>query len=394
MLIGRGVRGNAAWDLQQQIYASDREASAQYGGSVDIDDANNTCIVGAPLKGTSPTEYGAAYVYTRSGSTWTQQQKLTSSSPDNGSYFGYSVSVDGDYCIVGVPHYGATDTGRVEIFYRSGGTWTLQQAINGATGTYANFGGSVSISGNTVAIGADDAEVGGVDQGKVYIYTRSGTVWSLQQTIQSSDIQANDNFGQQVQLDGDNLIVGAPGEDGSGSDRGAAYVFTRSGGTWTQQQKLTASSPTNSYYFGSAVSIDGDTAAIYEMGSSPGSTTPGSVYVFTRSGSTWTQQQQITGPTPVDSNRRFGHSVSVNGTTVVIGSIDQDNSTTTDVGKVFVYEELAGTWYLSRTIASPSPQTYNEFGFQVMYDGSSLIIGERYGDPVITNAGCAYIYTI
>jgi hypothetical protein len=280
------TRSGTSWSEQQKIQA----ASDQFGQSVSMSDDGNTAIVGAPNDDTGVTNAGSAYIFTRSGTTWTQQQKIQASDKQVDDYFGTSVSIssDGNTAIVGAygedtgaTSAGATSAGAAYIFTWSGTTWTQQQKIQASDKqAYDFFGFSVSISedGNTAIVGAYGEDTGGGDAGAAYIFTRSGTSWSEQQKIQASDKQASDQFGRSVSIsdDGNTAIVGAyledtgaTEEDTGVTDAGSAYIFTRSGTTWTQQRKIQASDKQAYDYFGWSVAISGDgnttiVGAVYE----------------------------------------------------------------------------------------------------------------------------------
>jgi len=194
--------------------------------------------------------------------------------------FGWSVSVYGDTAVIGAKGDDLYK-GSAYVFTRSGSTWTQQAKLNASDGEdHDFFGYSVSVYGDTAVIGANGNDLG---KGSAYVFTRNGSTWTQQAKLNASGGEANDLFGSSVSVYGDTAVIGADYDDGF---NGSAYVFTRSGSTWTQQAKLNASDGAANDYFGFSVSVYGDTAVIgaNEHGNN------GSAYVFTRSGSTWTQQ--------------------------------------------------------------------------------------------------------
>ena len=212
----------------------------------------------------------------------------------------------------------------------SGTTWTQQQKLTAADrANLDRFGRRVSISGDYAIVAAYWDDDRGNDSGSAYIFTRSGTTWTQQQKLTASDGQGGDNFGFSVSISGDYAIVGAAFDDGQSSNTGSAYIFTRSGTTWTQQQKLTASDEQNGDDFGASVSISGDYAIIGadEVGSSTGS-----AYIFTRSGTTWTQQQKLTA-SDAASGDHFGFSVSISGDYAIVGAYLDDS----EKGSAYVF---------------------------------------------------------
>ena len=297
---------SSSWSEQEKIQA----ASDQFGRSVSISDDGNTAIVGAPYDDTGVTNAGSAYIFTRSGTTWTQQQKIQASDKQVDDYFGTSVSIssDGNTAIVGAygedtgaTSAGATSAGAAYIFTWSetSSSWSEQEKIQASDKQASDFFGfSVSISedGNTAIVGAYGEDTGGSDAGAAYIFTRSGTSWSEQQKIQASDKQASDQFGRSVSIsdDGNTAIVGAyledtgaTEEDTGVTDAGSAYIFTRSGTTWTQQRKIQASDKQAYDLFGWSVAISGDgettiVGAIYEdtVGAPTGASDTGAAYIY------------------------------------------------------------------------------------------------------------------
>ena len=234
------------------------------------------------------------------------------------------------------------------------------------TGEFDEFGYSVALSGDTLAVGAyrEDSNATGVggtqadnsanDSGAVYVFTRSGTTWTQQAYLKASNTDARDYFGYSVALSGDTLAVGALSEDsnatgvgGNGADNsvnysGAVYVFTRSGTTWSQQAYLKASNTGANDYFGSSVALSGDTlavGAILEDSNATGVngneannsvTGSGAVYVFTRSGTTWSQQAYLKASN-TGVGDWFGSSVALSGDTLAVGA-QSESSNATGVG--------------------------------------------------------------
>ncbi len=241
--------------------------------------------------------------------------------------FGTSVAVSGDTAVVGVwldDHVGGnTDEGSAYVFVRSGGVWA-QQAKLIASDAAANdrFGLSVAVSGDTVVVGAhfDDHAVG-IDHGSAYVFVRSGGVWTQQQKLIASDAAADDQFGYSVAVSGDTAVVGAWADNHlGGNDAGSAYVFVRSGVVWIEQAKLIASDAELFENFGNSVAVSGDTAVVGARNDNyPGGVQAGSAYVFVRSGGGWTQQVKLT-PSDAAVSDEFGISVAVSGDTAVVGA--------------------------------------------------------------------------
>lgn len=354
---GNGVQGTAyvfvnnggTWTLQQKLTASDGAVSDQFGFSVSID--GDTAIVGAWQDNIGlNNEQGSAYVFVRSGTVWTEQQKLTASDGDANDFFGDSVSIDGDTVVVGA--YGGIAVadlhpGSAYVFVRNGTTWIQQQKLTASDGEIGDgFGFSVSISGETAIVGSWQDNVGANNQqGSAYVFVRSGTTWTQQAYLIASDGTSADTFGISVAIEGPTAIVGADsGTVGGNPFQGSAYVFVRSGTVWTEQQKLIASDGANGDQFGRSVAISGDTAIVGAGDDNGGSNFgQGSAYVFSRNGTTWTQQQNLTA-SDTTAGAHLGVSVAISGHKILVGAPRADVSVSNlivpqvaDQGAVYVF---------------------------------------------------------
>ena len=300
-------------------------------------------IVGAYQDDDNGGNSGSAYIFTRTGTNWSQQAKIT---PNDGALednFGYSVSVSGDTVIVGA--YQDDDNGLASgsayIFTRTGSTWAQQAKItpnDGALGD--NFGISVSVSGDTVIVGAYLDDDNGSASGSAYIFTRTGSTWAQQAKITPNDGETADRFGISVSVSGDTVIVGARLDDDNGDNSGSAYIFTRTGTNWSQQAKITPNDGAANDEFGISVSVTGDTAIVGAYRDDDNGLASGSAYIFTRTGSTWAQQANIT-PNDGTEGDEFGISVSVSGDTVIVGAyFDDDNGSAGGSAYVFEFGEL------------------------------------------------------
>ncbi|MBN1976554.1 MAG: FG-GAP repeat protein, partial [Anaerolineae bacterium] len=219
-------------------------------------------------------------------------------------------------------------------------TWTEQAKLTASDGAAEDhFGNSVALSGNTALVGAPYDEVGAnYAQGSAYVFTRSGAAWTQQVKLTASDGAASEQFGASVALAGDTALVGAYGDGvGANDGQGSAYVFTRSGTAWAQQAKLTASDGAEWDQFGISVALSGDAdtalvGAYYDgVGANDGQ---GSAYVFTRSGTTWTQQAHLTAADGA-TNDHFGDSAALSGDTALVGAFSDDVGANVDQGSAY-----------------------------------------------------------
>ena len=392
------TRTGTNWVQQAYIKASNTGAGDEFGTSVALDgdtlvvgayreDSNGTGVNSAAEADNSVSDSGAVYVFTRTGTAWTQQAYIKASNTDVNDQFGFSVAVSNDTLAVGAlvedsnatgiggdqTNNNASGSGAIYVFARTGNIWAQQAYIKAFnTGASDQFGISVSIHGDTLAVGAnrEDSTGSGInsgvegdnsapDSGAAYVFTRSGSTWVQQAYIKPFNTSPGDEFGRRVALDGDTLAVGAFREDSNGTgvnsgaetddtvtDSGAVYVFTRTGAAWTQQAYIKASNARANNRFGFAIALKGDTLVTGSSGEDSGSTgvggdenntgatDSGAAYVFTRTGTIWAQQAYLKasntgGPTNSEAfGDQFGVIVAVDGDTVVVGASTEDSNGT------------------------------------------------------------------
>ncbi len=397
------------------VKASNTGARDQFGFWVALSGDGSTLAVGAPNEDGSSTginsapddsvaNAGAVYVYTRSAGTWAQQAYVKASNTGANYVFGIAVALSGDGNTLAVgargeasssiginstPDKSAASAGAVYVFTRSAGAWSQQAYVKASnTGSSDFFGNSVALSGDgdTLAVGAPGEASGttGINSmpdelaffaGAVYVYTRSAGAWSQQAYVKASNTASFDLFGSSVALNGDGntLAVGAPYEDSSSTgidgasdelamNAGAAYVYTRSAGTWSQQVYVKASNTGGGDNFGTSLALSGDGNALavgapFEDGSGTGigslpdelAQDSGAVYFYARSAGTWSQQAYVKASNLPEFNDQFGFSVAVSGDgdTLAVGARFEDGSSTgidgtpdnlaVDAGAVYLY---------------------------------------------------------
>jgi hypothetical protein len=369
------VRSGSSWSQQAYLKASNTDESDYFGGSVAV--SGNIVVVGAIGESSnavgvngdgsdnSVQNSGAAYVFVRNGSSWSQQAYLKASNTDRFDQFGNSVAVSANTVVVGVAgDSSAHSYGAAYVFVRSGSSWSQQAYLTASNSDYGDqFGHSVAISGDTMVMGAvgEDSNATGVNgngsdnsasnSGAAYVFVRNGSSWSQQAYLKASNTDANDQFGNSVAISGDTVVVGANAEssnatgingneaNNSVSNSGAAYVFVRSGSSWSQQAYLKASSTDAFDQFGNSVAISGDTVLVGAPGESSNATgingnasdnsvaDSGAAYVFVRNGSSWSQQAYLKASS-IDIFDGFGVSVAISGDTVVVGVNGEDSNAT------------------------------------------------------------------
>ena len=464
------IRSGTGWIQQAYLKASNSGAEDRFGSSLAV--SGDTLVVGAfgedssttgvnSTSNNSSSNSGAAYVFVRNGNTWSEQAYLKASNTGSVDYFGASVAISGDTIVVGAygedssstgvnstPNESSSGSGAAYVFVRSGSTWT-QQAYLKASNTDSNdiFGISVAVSGDIIVVGAsqEDSSTKGInttpderasESGAAYVFVRSSSTWSQQAYLKSDNNGATIDglFGASVAIFDDTIVVGAPAEDSSSTgvnstpdematNSGAAYVFVRSGSTWTQQAYLKASNTGSGDYFGYSVAISGDTVAVGAYGedssTSGVSSTPdelasssGSAYIFSRSGTTWTQQAYLKASN-IGAGDQFGWSVSVSENTLVVGANGEDSSTTGvnsfsnenafESGAAYVFVRSGITWNQEAYLKASNTGAYDNFGWSTSISGNTIAIGAYLEDSNTNginsthnenalNSGAAYVF--
>ena len=394
------TRSGSTWTQQgEKLTGTAGSEGGQFGEAVALSGDGDTALIGGRHDNGN---MGAAWVFTRSGSTWAQQgEKLTGTGESGEGEFGESValSADGNNALIGA-HYDDTAKGAAWVFTRSAGVWTQQGAKLTGTGESGEgkFGESVTLSadGNTALIGGpeDDAAVGAA-----WVLTRAAGVWTQQGAKLTGGEEGNSEFGVLVALsaDGNTALVGGWKDNGT---KGAAWVFTRTGGVWSQQgPKLTGAGEIGEGGFGTSVALsaDGNTALIGAPGDN---NTKGAAWVFTRSGSTWTQQGgKLTGAGQIGS-AWFGYTVALSGDgkTALIGGWLDDSWK----GAVWVFTRSGSTWtQQGGKLTGAEEIGEGMFGTNVALsaDGNTALIGGWNDDSILqgnrdySGKGAAWVFT-
>lgn len=396
------VTDSSAW-LEQKVSADDGTYLGAFGWSFAME--GNTALIGAYYQTIGANSFqGAVYVFTESNGVWTQTQELTASDGAGGDNFGTSVAIDGDTVLIGAPSVAIgsnLNVGAAYVFTRSGGTWIQGQKLMADDGAASStFGISVAVRGSMTLIGAHGAAINGQNsQGAVYAFTASGGTWSQAQKLVASDGVASDQFGQQLSLDahGTTVVIGSDQATYADSfpGTGAAYVFNLQGDTWTQTQRLEADDGQLADYFGRWTAIQGSTIVIGAPASpdSGGNPFMGSAYVFTESGGTWTQTQKLTADDGV-SGDFFADAVAIAGNTILIGAPGATIGGNPFVGAAYVYSFDGASWNQSDKIV-PSDGAYgDEFGYAVaLRDDLTALVGSPHPtDDGSGSTGAAYFY--
>lgn len=373
--------------------AFDGAPDARYGARTAV--YGDTFVVGAP--GDS-SQKGAVYVYTRTSPGWRFEGKLTASDGYAGDRFGASVAIWGDTIVVGAPGadtYAGLGAGKAYVFGRSGSSWTQRAKLMASGPTeHAQFGWAVDVYRDTAAVSEYWGDTPSApDAGRVHIFTRSGDAWSHRQVLVSPVPMTYEFFGYDVAISGERLVVAAyAATTPAGPSAGACYVFVRTGVSWVLRQQLTASDGAAGDFFGASVAMDRDTIVVGAWYKDAGR---GAAYVFEKAAGseTWPQAAKLTVATPGPGDY-FGGSVSISGDAIVVGALGTDTVRGPDTGAAHVYLRGDGVWPHKLALTASDGAGGDEYGCSVAISGGNVLVGASADDTVDgANAGGAYSYS-
>jgi hypothetical protein len=388
-------------DSMVKVLADDGLYDDQFGTSVAI--SGNIAVVGAPGDDDLGSGSGSAYVYEKTTDHhWRLQARLLASDGSAGDSFGSSLSISGNVIAVGakLDDDKGSSAGSVYIFAQSStNTWTQQTKLLASDGVGGDeFGVSVSVSGNVIAVGAKKDDVSSIyDRGSTYVFANtSANVWVQQTKIEPHDGVAYDYFGGSVSLSSNVLVVGAHGKDGRYFDSGAAYIYANSAGnTWEYQTKIVSEGTVNGVGFGYSVSMSGNMLVVGAVSDDSLAAQAGSAFVYTNSsGNIWTQQAKLLA-SDGETSDNFGSSVSISGNIVVVGSPGDDQYYKvyghSDLGSTYMFASMPnGVWRQIGKSVLLDAGSGDKYGSSVAVFGQTALVGAPFEDDNGTSAGSAY----
>jgi len=386
----------AVWHLDQRLKAPFQATQDHFGAAVDV--SVDTAVIGVPYDDvTLSTDAGRAFVFTRSGGTWTQTWEFTANNPGASDHFGAAVSVTGTRALVGAPdddHAAGTDAGSAHLFTGAGASWARTADLTASDAdTGDRFGAAVSVDfWGDVLVGAPDHNLGmlGIDAGAAYLFTEDASVWVEDQKIIAPKSRISDHFGSSVALDEWNALVGAPGDDvGNIDNSGSADLFAYSGGSWRSEEFLHGHWETGLYeqFFGYSMAVDGDTMVVALPKSERRS-----AQIFVRDGDEWLLQQELLSHQGYAFDDQFGFAVDVSGDTAVVGAQWGSTAFVDSCGLVYVFirtSTLSGPVWELEQILEPSDASHGQvFGRSVDIEGDDLVVGS----PKRSSGGGVYVF--
>jgi hypothetical protein len=347
---------------------TDQAANAQFGFSVSI--STDYTIVGALGENGGD---GAAYIFKRNGDNWSKLIRI--GSPQAGAAFGSAVSISGDYAIIG-----AYNANNAYVYYKNNDNWTLDGTINGPAGSL--FGASVSINGLYAVVGANAYNS---SRGAAYLcYKNQTPAWGSIKTLFDSAGIAGDQLGSSVSISENYVVVGSPRGN---SVKGLAIIYQKqSEYIWSQLPNLIATGGTANDNFGQSVSITDNLAVIGASGIQ-------NIYVFNRSGSSWSESSKLYATPLSQSGDYFGWAACIYNNYIITGAHGKDSNR----GAVYGFDNLSGYWNpsVNNPINKPDPRnTSDHFGRQVSISSTFAIISADGDSDFGVNAGSAYIFKL
>jgi hypothetical protein len=309
-----------------------------------------------------------------------------------GDDFGAAVAIDGTLAVVGAPEDddAGGSSGAAYVYRFDGTAWTQAQKLTASDAEGGDdYGFAVAVSGDTIVVGSPrDDTVAGSRAGSAWVYRFDGASFAEEDHLFAADAGADDRFGFSVAVDGDTILVGAIQHDDGAANAGAGYVFTRAGTTWTQQDELTAAAPMGTNpQMGRSVALDGDVAVLGAWQfAPPGMFSVGAAYVFRRSGVAWNEEQRLTASDAADF-RWFGHAVAVNGRDIAVGAYGDQAGGLNESGGAYFYRFDGATWNEDANVNASDAAAGDRFGWSIALDAQTAAVGTG------SSASKAYLFT-
>ena len=373
--------------------ASDGMEGDRFGSDVALDGDLALVGAGSDKLGTVHSA-GSAYVFRRQGGQWVEEQKLVPPTPLQNNQFGLAVAIDGDVAVCGVPNDETQGfwVGSVEVFRFDGATWQHeQQLVSAVPFIGARFGWAVDVEGDRIVVGARAEDSVLNSSGAAYVFSHDGSSWIQDQRLVPPDPAPIGEYGHAVATSGDVVVVGAWRDDDFGIFTGAAYVYREIGGSWVLEQKLIPLDAGEFYRFGASVGIDGDTIVCGAYEARVGNIAAGAAYVYERLSGIWTEQAKLVA-SDTDAADNFGWSVDITGELVAVGS-RRDATPLIDSGSIYLYRRNAGVW--SELVKFPSAAgSGGQLGQSISASGERVLAGGWIEDsPTELEAGAAHLFS-
>ena len=376
----------------QKVLASDGNRKDNFGFSVAI--SGDRAIVGARSHDFVVPNGGALYVFQRTGSIWVQEAKLFAPAATPVAGLGWSVDLEGDMAVAGAQKqfFDDVDTGAVYVFQREASGWVQTQMLQRGT-FFAYFGFSVSLDGDTLMVGAPGDDTGPGATGAAYVYEWDGFQWVDTDKLVAQDNDFGDQFGFAVEVHGDRAVIGAPKDDEVAFDAGAAYVYERGGTDWAQIQKLTNPTGAVGDELGAAVEVEGDVLMVAAPRRDAAGNDSGLVHVYERGPTVWSEVSPIS-PALAGEGQWFGNSITLDGPLVLIGAPHVSYTRFAGSGRVHAFFDIGSSWVELYHLEPTDGRPHDRFGWAQDFDGDLALVGSYWDDDGEVEVGSAYIWSL
>jgi hypothetical protein len=382
-----GVKGGSLVDSGTRLGPGDPGGADFFGSNVAIE--KDLAVIGAV---NADNALGAAYVFERKKGAWVERTKLVATDRLVNSEFGENVSISGNTIAIGAPS-DRNGKGAVYLFQKTGNVWTQQAKLMANDETEDSFfGDSIALRDDVLVSGAELGHVpGGVEAGAAYVFRRIGKAWTQEAKLIASDPTDQANFGSGTAIVSDNTIaIGAASAQGSG----VVYFFERQGEVWREQSQLVPSSPEAGQGFGINIGSSGNSLVVGAYAAAGADDAPtGAAYVYRRTGAVWAEEARLV---PSETQvRLFATRVAISGQTIVVGAPFNEAQPPIDGGSAWVFQRVGDAWVTTAKLKAPDATPNDVFGGYVAIDGKTILIGAEGADgPAGPNEGAAYVFEL
>jgi len=377
-----------------KINAPDYTVEDCFGWSVSI--YGDYAIIGNVYDDDNDIQSGSAYIYLYDGSNWVEQDKIIASDGGFADYFGYAVSIHDDQLISGAyrDFVGPVRSGSAYIYHRSGSEWIeAARLVPFDPEEEDRFGAKVDIQGDFAAVGSYFDDDYGESSGSVYVYQKNDETWSFHQKLTPPDLQANDLFGVSVDLSEDYLFIGAIGNSAHATNSGKVYIYELIEDEWELIGEIFPNDPRVDQNFGNDISADDDHLIVSANMDNELGAQSGAVYVFGKTNDNWIQLQKLL-PDDGQLGAAFGNTVSIHEDHLVVGSV---NNLTQhgESGAIYIYSlDIDDIWIQSTKIVPADGHNQQRFGADVGIWKNNVITGAPYDGGMGYRCGASYIFDL
>ncbi|MCB0494553.1 MAG: T9SS type A sorting domain-containing protein [Cyclobacteriaceae bacterium] len=361
-----------------KLTSSQPQGGAAFG--YDISQDGNYLIVGAKDEVVNNVRSGAAYIYHFESGDWVEQAYLLPDTANDNEFFGISVALSGDFAMVGANGNDeiGTNSGIAYVYKRSGDSWSLYQSLTPESlKSFDEFGISIDISNNVAVVGAYSDATNGLFAGAAYVFEYTNSQWVETAKLLPAEVESEDKFGRSVDTDGKRIIVCRVLGDEQGADSGVAYIFSKDdAGNWQQEAKLLAPDGEANDRFGRSVGIANEYAAVGAVLDDDNGNNSGSAYIFRKTSEGWVFQDKVI-PSDGEAEDFFGYALAFSPGYLLVGALNKDGSSS-NTGAAYLFSQNGSSWSELQKFSAPEETELANFGESVDINEKWITIGAPY----------------